>query len=99
MKARRMLLTAITLLILAAICVAQPKITTVKPGVTTQWMSDTDVIITTTVTQQVSTKQLLREKQQLLHQITQYQLLISGLQERVLYIDLINASYADPNEP
>lgn len=100
MKVQRTLLVIITLSILAALCFAQttPKKTEITPGTTVQWPTKTTVVVTTTVSQSIKTADLLRQKHKLFDQIGHLQGEVSRLQAEVTYIDLILASYVDPNE-
>lgn len=75
-----------------------PKVVEITPGTTVQWPTKTTVVVTTTVSQSIKTADLLRQKQKLFDRIGRLQGEVSRLQAEVTYIDLILASYADPNE-
>jgi len=99
MKAEKIVIAVVAALLLAMLCYAQPtpKKAEIRPGMTVQWSDENTVIVTTTVSQQITKKQLLNEKLSLLRQITERQNQITQLQLRVTELDLILDSYKDPN--
>lgn len=104
MRAQKITFVVIALILLAILlCQSyaqiEPKEIEIKPGTTVQWPDKDTVIITTTVSQQVSKERLLSEQQQLRDRITQLQGEVNRLQTEAAYLDLILASCIDPNEP